>query len=61
MKNKERAIKYIEECRDIHQDWIECQDAGELTKEELEIGGGKTWHKKWVRQYNFVLKELQKV
>lgn len=50
---RQRAIRYIEECKKIHQQWIEYDV-------EVKIAGDKEWHKKWVRKYNVVLSELKK-
>jgi hypothetical protein len=61
MTRRERAIAYIEKCRDVHQDWIEMQDRGELSRTQLRIGGGKTHHRLWVRRYEAVLRELRRI
>ena len=60
MTRRKRAIKYIKECKRVHEGWILAQERGELTTQDIRIGGGKTWHKKWVKQYQLVLKELRK-
>lgn len=60
MTQRNRAIKYIKECKRVHEGWIRAQEYGELTAEDIRIGGGKKWHRKWVKQYELVLKELRK-
>jgi hypothetical protein len=54
---KSQAIKTIEECRDIHQGWVD-HDALK-NQMEHDIGGDKDWHEKWVKKYNGVLEILR--
>lgn len=57
---RKKAIQYIEECRDIHKEWVGLEIKGRLTKEEMKIGGAKVHHRKWVKRYEVVLQELNK-
>ena len=58
MTRRERTIEYIRECRAIHADWIDLLKKGKMTREEIRVGGGVTWHRKWVKRYDAVLREL---
>ena len=60
MTRRERAIDYIEDCRQTHVNWIKAQDAGWLTPMQTRIGGTKTHHRMWVRRYDAVLAELRR-
>lgn len=60
-QSTKNAIRYIETCRNIHQDWVEWQNLGFLTKEQLRIGGGKTHHNLWIHRYNKVIEELERL
>ena len=55
----EKSIEIISRCRDIHIRWIDKIKEGKKTKVQIKVGGGVCWHKKWVRDYNFVIKTLK--
>jgi len=62
VKRRERVIARMREARDIHQHWADGLRAGDTWMKEpaprKRTGGGITWHERWVRIYNDVLREL---
>jgi len=53
---KKQAIATIEECRDIHQDWI---NNTQWLKLHEKIGGDEAHHERWIKNYNGVLEVLR--
>lgn len=55
-KQINEAIGYIEECRDIHVEWVEyLTDNNEYDSTQV---GDVEWHQEWVDRYNKTLKVL---
>ena len=54
MNATKRAIRYIEECRDIHVQW-----AARPNRDIPDAAGDRAWHRKWVRRYDHVLSVLR--
>jgi hypothetical protein len=50
------AIEYIEECKASHVAWARYRHCGGT---KGEVAGDEKWHRKWMRQYNHVLKVLR--
>ena len=63
MRDLEKAISYIEECRDIHVRWAEWQDANPdwLELVDPSAPGDQEHHLEWVEKYNHVLEVLNEV
>lgn len=55
----QEAIGYIEECRDIHVDWIDYLTYYD-EYDSTQVGDAE-WHQKWVDRYNHVLDILYRM
>lgn len=56
------ALAWIEECHDIHQQWIEHHDehaADGETCEHAETAGDREWHVRCNERYDLVLRLLR--
>lgn len=59
----DRAIEYINECRQVHIDWINWQHSGSNWKAEVSSDptfvGEPEHHEEWVEKYDHVLNVLK--
>lgn len=59
-----RAIRSIEECRDIHQQWADyfegkpAEEKKRETRTQGEALGDRKWHRLWIRKYDHVIRVL---
>lgn len=59
--DREEAIAFIQECRQIHVDWADYQDANPNWEEETPPSrvGDADHHREWVGKYDRVLDVLK--
>lgn len=59
------AIKYIEECKGLHENWVLFAEKNPKEMKRLEtmerVAGNKEFHELWVEKYNFVIDVLERV
>lgn len=56
-KKRERLIKKMQTAKEIHESYVLLQSNPET---KLDNVGGVLWHKRWVKTYIEVIKELKK-
>lgn len=57
MTDRQKAIVAAEEARKIHKWWVD--NAHRLSARDLKIGGNVVHHRKWVRNYDLIIRVLR--